>query len=55
MPVCLSAGQAQPVSFQANPIFKTEQGKYLADSEYQQGTLYALYALLTLYILCSPC
>ncbi|XP_044314543.1 uncharacterized protein LOC108042676 isoform X2 [Drosophila rhopaloa] len=25
-------GQAQPVSFQANPIFKTEQGKYLADS-----------------------
>ncbi|KAH8305994.1 hypothetical protein KR018_009809, partial [Drosophila ironensis] len=24
-------GQAQPVSFQANPIFKTEQGKYLAD------------------------
>ncbi|KAH8369903.1 hypothetical protein KR093_001416, partial [Drosophila rubida] len=25
-------GQAQPVSFQANPIFKTEQGKYLADT-----------------------
>ncbi|XP_037716421.1 uncharacterized protein LOC119551249 isoform X1 [Drosophila subpulchrella] len=25
-------GQAQPVSFQANPIFKTEQGKYLANS-----------------------
>ncbi|XP_022227608.2 uncharacterized protein LOC111077577, partial [Drosophila obscura] len=25
-------GQAQSVSFQANPIFKTEQGKYLADS-----------------------
>ncbi|EDW02615.1 uncharacterized protein LOC6559725 isoform X7 [Drosophila grimshawi] len=25
-------GQSQPVSLQANPIFKTEQGKYLADS-----------------------
>ncbi|XP_052840833.1 uncharacterized protein LOC128255334 [Drosophila gunungcola] len=25
-------GQAQPVSFQTSPIFKTEQGKYLADS-----------------------
>ncbi|XP_017837898.1 uncharacterized protein LOC108596523 isoform X2 [Drosophila busckii] len=25
-------GQSQPVSFKANPIFKTEQGKYLADS-----------------------
>ncbi|KAH8407430.1 hypothetical protein KR222_000860, partial [Zaprionus bogoriensis] len=25
-------GQAQPVSFKANPIFKTEQGKYLADT-----------------------
>ncbi|XP_026842442.1 uncharacterized protein LOC6590088 isoform X4 [Drosophila persimilis] len=25
-------GQAQSMSFQANPIFKTEQGKYLADS-----------------------
>ncbi|XP_064543759.1 poly [ADP-ribose] polymerase tankyrase-2 isoform X1 [Drosophila montana] len=25
-------GQSQPVSFQGNPIFKTEQGKYLADS-----------------------
>ncbi|XP_032585947.1 serine/threonine-protein phosphatase 6 regulatory ankyrin repeat subunit B isoform X1 [Drosophila mojavensis] len=25
-------GQSQPVTFQANPIFKTEQGKYLADT-----------------------
>lgn len=27
-------GQSQPVNFQANPIFKTEQGKYLADSKW---------------------